>query len=134
MKYAITALSLTVAATGASVVVQRQTNCTQGTYRCTPTGPSGIEVCGADGRFVLTGSCPSGTTCQTVSQPGGASFPACITPANPGGACATQGRYECFGTSTIVVCNAQNARQSVGTCPSGTHCGTIGGVPYCLND
>ena len=133
MKSTITALSLAVAA-AASVIVERQATCLPGTYRCTTTGPSGIQICSSQGQFVLVGSCSSGTVCQNVGQPGGAFIPACITPANPGGACTTPGKYECFDSSTIVVCNAQKARQSVGTCPSGTHCGTIGGVPYCLNN
>ena len=134
MRSTITALSLTVAA-AASVIVERQAACLPGTYKCTNgTSPSGIEICNTQRHFVLVGPCSPGTVCQMVSQPGGSSLPACITPANPGGACTTPGKYECFNNSTIVVCNAQNARQSVGTCPSRTHCGTIGDVPYCLDN
>jgi hypothetical protein len=132
MKYTAALLSLAASA-AASVAVQRQATCASGTYRCTTTGASGIEVCNV-GQFVLVGRCPAGTTCQTVTQAGGSSFPACITPAVPGGACTTPGRYQCFGNGTIVVCNAQKALQSVGNCPSGTHCGLIGGIPYCLNN
>ena len=132
MKHTSALLAIAIPATAS--VVKRQATCVSGTYRCTTPTPSGIEVCNVQGRFVLVGACPSGTTCQLVSQVGGSTFPACLTIAVPGGACTTPGRYECFGTTTIAVCNAQKTLQSVGTCPSGTHCGTIGGVPFCLNN
>ena len=121
--------------------------CTFGTYRCT-TPNTGIEICNISNKWELVGDCPKGTECTNLQQ-NGYELPFCTTKAKtidsrdsghhggsggwwPGSWCPTPGRYDCLGWGAIQVCDVTHISRFVGTCPAGSHCAYLNGIPYCV--
>ncbi|KAL2268790.1 hypothetical protein VTJ83DRAFT_3636 [Remersonia thermophila] len=70
MKYIAAIVALATSALALpSGEVDKRSQCTFGTYRCTNPN-TGIEICDVSGNWVLVGPCPNGTTCSYLPQNG----------------------------------------------------------------
>lgn len=79
------------------------------------------------------GPCPSGTKCSDVGD-----IPYCQTTSTKRGqsnSCSAPGTYSCTGDKMgINVCDSQNQLVFNGACPTNTHCGTLNGLPFCVEN
>lgn len=146
MKYSavlLAAAATTVAAVPSfSAANAKRDQCTFGTYACLADG-SGIQICDIEGNWELVGPCPSGTSCEDLPQ-NDFDLPFCTSTPSKAKAkrgddgttgynwCATPGQYTCDGWNAIQVCNTTNGLEKVGDCPSGSHCGYINNIPFCV--
>jgi hypothetical protein len=98
-----------IAPAGGSECVSRQTSCCDacGPTGCATTTTTTIPPCGG-GPFMCSGACPSGLTCEPVSD------------FEPYCGCVPDGSQAC-GDAFYPYCN--------GTCPSGETCGTTSRFP-----